>query len=49
MSKDRFRAHEVELRENALKLTKVGRDIMLNSIQKRVDSKTIVLIKKQTK
>lgn len=43
MSKDRFRAHEVELRENALKLTKVGRDIMLNSVQEKRDSRTVVL------
>ncbi len=35
-----------EERQRAIKLTPIGKEIMLNSIQKRVDSKTIVLMRK---
>ena len=35
-----------EERQQAMKLTPIGKEIMLNSIQKRVDSKTIELIRK---
>ena len=37
-----------EERQQAMKLTPIGREIMVNSIQERRDSKTIVLIKKQS-
>ncbi len=38
--------YEYEERQQALKLTPIGREIMLNSIQERRDSKTIILIRK---
>lgn len=37
-----------ELRDNAMQVTHIGQEILNNSIQKRIDSRTIVLIKKDT-
>lgn len=36
-----------ELRDNAMQVTHIGQEILNNSIQKRIDSRTIVLIKKR--
>ncbi len=38
---------ELEHREKALKLIPIGREIMLNSVQRRLDSKTIILERKK--
>ena len=49
MSKERRLDHNlstVEHREHALKGTHIGLEILQNSIQRRRDSKTIVLIRK---
>ncbi len=40
---------DVELRENALKLTPMGRKILEGSYQKRIDKNTIQLIRKNKK
>lgn len=51
MNKERRLDHNlstVEHREHALKVTHVGLDILQNSIQRRRDSKTIELIRKQS-
>lgn len=42
-----FRVEEAQMREKALKLTHIGREIMLNSVQRRLDSKTIILDRKK--
>lgn len=38
----------IELRQHAQLVSHVGQEIMNNSIQKRIDSRTIVLIRKQS-
>ena len=42
-----FRNEEQRLREIALKLHPIGQDILLNSVQRRLDSKTIILERKK--
>ena len=42
-----FRDEDQRLREKALSLTHIGREIMLNSVQRRVDSRTIILERKK--
>lgn len=42
-----FRIEAAEQRAKALKLTPIGREIMLNSVQRRLDSKTIILDRKK--
>ena len=42
----RINQFKFEERQQALKLTPIGEEIMLNSIQERRDSKTIVLTRK---
>lgn len=42
-----FRIEEAEQREKALSLTHIGKEIMLNSVQRRLDSKTIILDRKK--
>lgn len=37
------RIEKAQMRAKALKLTPIGREIMLNSVQRRLDSKTIIL------
>lgn len=41
-----LRLSSAQFRENALRVTHVGQEILNNSTQKRIDSKTIVLIRK---
>ena len=38
-----FRDEDQKMREKALSLTHIGREIMLNSVQRRLDSRTIIL------
>lgn len=41
------RIEEAQMREKALKLSPIGREIMHNSVQRRLDSKTIILERKK--
>lgn len=43
-----MRLSNLELKEKALKVTHIGQEILNSSIQKRIDSRTIILIKKQS-
>ena len=47
MRENVFRNEEQRLRQKALSLTHIGREIMLNSVQRRLDSKTIILDRKK--
>ena len=38
-----FRDEDQRLREKALSLTHIGKEIMLNSVQRRLDNRTIIL------
>ena len=42
-----FRNEEQKLRDKALSLTHIGREIMLNSVQRRLDNRTIILERKK--
>ena len=42
-----FRNEEEKLRQKALSLTHIGKEILLNSVQRRVDSRTIILERKK--
>ena len=42
-----FRNEEQRLREKALSLTHIGKEIMLNSVQRRLDGRTIILERKK--
>lgn len=42
------RLNFIEQRENALKVTHIGQEILNNSIQRRRDSRTIELIRKRS-
>lgn len=42
-----FRDEDQRLREKALSLTHIGKEIMLNSVQRRLDSRTIILERKK--
>ena len=42
-----FRDEDQRLREKALSLTHIGQEIMLNSVQRRLDSRTIILERKK--
>ena len=42
-----FRNEDQRLREKALSLTHIWREIMLNSVQRRLDSRTIILERKK--
>jgi len=43
MKENVFRNEEQRLREKALSLTHIGQEIMLNSVQRRLYSRTIIL------
>lgn len=43
MKENVLRNEEQRLREIALSLNHIGKEIMLNSVQRRVDSRTIIL------
>ena len=47
MKENIFRNEKAEQREKALKLTHIGKEIMFNSVQRRLDSKTIILERKK--
>ena len=47
MRENAFKNEEQRLREKALSLTHIGKEILLNSVQRRLDSKTIILEKKK--
>lgn len=47
MKKNVLRNEEQRLREKALSLTHIGQEILLNSVQRRLDSKTIILDRKK--
>ena len=47
MRENVFRNEEQRLREIALSLTHIGREIMLNSVQRRLDKRTIILKRKK--
>lgn len=47
MRENVFRNEEQRLREKALSLTHIGKEIMLNSVQRRLDSRTIILERKE--
>ena len=47
MRENVFRNEEQRLREKALSLTHIGKEIMFNSVQRRLDSKTIILERKK--
>jgi len=42
-----FRNEKEKLRQKALSLTHIGKEIMLNSVQRRLDSRTIILERKK--
>ena len=42
-----FRDEDQRLREKALSLTHIGKEIMLNSVQRRLDKRTIILKRKK--
>ena len=42
-----FRDEDQRLREIALSLNHIGQEIMLNSVQRRLDSRTIILERKK--
>ena len=42
-----FRDEDQKMREKALSLTHIGREIMLNSVQRRLDRRTIILERKK--
>ena len=42
-----FRDEDQRLREIALSLTHIGQEILLNSVQRRLDSRTIILERKK--
>lgn len=42
-----FRDENQKMREKALSLTHIGREIMLNSVQRRLDKRTIILERKK--
>ena len=47
MRENVFRNEEQRLREKALSLTHIGHEILLNSVQRRLHSKTIILERKK--
>ena len=47
MRENVFRNEEQRLREKALKLKPIGQEILLNSVQRRLDSRTIILERKK--
>ena len=47
MRKNVLRNEEKRLREIALSLTHIGQEIMLNSVQRRLDNRTIILERKK--
>ncbi len=47
MRENVFRNEEKRLREKALSLTHIGKEIMFNSVQRRLDSRTIILERKK--
>ena len=47
MRENVFRNEEQRLREKALSLTHIGREILLNSVQRRSDNRTIILERKK--
>ena len=47
MRENAFKNEEQRLREKALSLTHIGKEILLNSVQRRLDSKTIILERKK--
>ena len=47
MKENVFSNEEHRLREIALSLTHIGKEIMLNSVQRRLDSRTIILERKK--
>ena len=47
MRENVFRNEEQRLREKALSLTHIGKEIMLNPMQRRLDSRTIILERKK--
>ena len=42
-----FRDEDQKMREKALKLHPIGQEILRNSVQRRLDSKTIILERKK--
>ena len=47
MKRTVLRDEEQRLREIALSLTHIGQEIMLNSVQRRLDNRTIILERKK--
>ena len=47
MRENAFRNEEQRLREKALKLKPIGQDLLLNSVQRRLDNRTIILERKK--
>jgi len=47
MKENVFRNEEQRLRGKALSLTHIGQEILLNSVQRRLDNRTIILERKK--
>ena len=47
MRRNVLRNEEQRLRQKALSLTHIGQEILLNSVQRRLDSRTIILERKK--